>query len=66
MVLFALFINECFFRMANVMLVRRHTSIPVPRVLSWSSDASNSVGSEYIIMTKATGVPLFQQWGNMS
>lgn len=40
--------------------VRRHTSIPVPRVLSWSSDSSNAVDAEYIIMEKAAGVPLFQ------
>ncbi|KAJ5211222.1 Aminoglycoside phosphotransferase [Penicillium cf. griseofulvum] len=46
--------------------VRRHTSIPVPRVLSWSSDCSNTVGAEYIIMEKAAGVPLFEQWGNMT
>lgn len=48
------------------MLVRRHTSIPVPRVLSWSSDGSNTVGAEYIIMEKAAGVPLFQRWGSMT
>ncbi|KXG46483.1 Aminoglycoside phosphotransferase [Penicillium griseofulvum] len=45
--------------------VRRYTSIPVPRVLSWSSDGSNAVGAEYIIMEKAAGVPLFERWGNM-
>ncbi|KZF23975.1 hypothetical protein L228DRAFT_86005 [Xylona heveae TC161] len=45
--------------------VRKHTNIPVPRVLSWSSDRSNPVGSEYIIMEKAAGIPLFQQWGVM-
>ncbi|KAJ6170948.1 Aminoglycoside phosphotransferase [Penicillium chermesinum] len=46
--------------------VRRHTSIPVPRVLSWSSDGSNTAGAEYIIMEKAHGVPLFQRWGSMT
>ncbi|KAJ5368331.1 uncharacterized protein N7496_008091 [Penicillium cataractarum] len=46
--------------------VKRHTSIPVPRVLSWSSDGSNNVGAEYIIMDKAPGVPLFQVWGTMT
>ncbi|EAW13223.1 uncharacterized protein ACLA_016690 [Aspergillus clavatus NRRL 1] len=46
--------------------VRTHTSIPVPRVLSWSSDESNPVGAEYIIMEKAAGVPLFEQWGAMA
>lgn len=46
--------------------VRKYTSIPVPRVLSWSSDESNPVGAEYIIMEKAAGVPLFEQWGRMA
>ncbi|KAJ9268533.1 hypothetical protein DTO212C5_5308 [Paecilomyces variotii] len=45
--------------------VRRNTSIPVPRVLSWSSDCTNPVGAEYIIMEKAAGVPLFRRWANM-
>ncbi|KAJ5950252.1 Aminoglycoside phosphotransferase [Penicillium vulpinum] len=42
-----------------------NTSIPVPRVLSWSSDRSNAVGAEYIIMEKAPGVQLFEVWGKM-
>ncbi|KAJ5584255.1 Aminoglycoside phosphotransferase [Penicillium hispanicum] len=46
--------------------VRRNTSIPVPAVLSWSSDSSNTVGAEYILMEKAAGVPLFQRWGEMT
>ncbi|KAJ6019859.1 hypothetical protein N7522_000567 [Penicillium canescens] len=46
--------------------VGRHTGIPVPRVLSWSSDNSSAVGAEYIIMEKAAGVPLFQRWSSMT
>ncbi|KAJ5203019.1 hypothetical protein N7449_005098 [Penicillium cf. viridicatum] len=46
--------------------IRKHTSIPVPRVLAWSSNNSNAVGAEYIIMEKAAGVPLFQVWGSMT
>ncbi|OJJ50336.1 hypothetical protein ASPZODRAFT_110635 [Penicilliopsis zonata CBS 506.65] len=46
--------------------INKHTSIPVPRVFSWSSDNSNPVGAEYIFMEKAAGVPLCQQWGAMS
>lgn len=38
----------------------------MPRVISWSSDSSNAVGAEYIIMEKAAGVPLFQEWGFMT
>ncbi|KAI2369967.1 hypothetical protein LOY89_004858 [Ophidiomyces ophidiicola] len=46
--------------------LRKHTSIPVPRVLAWCSNSSNAVGAEYIIMEKAAGVPLFQVWGSMA
>ncbi|KAE8366087.1 kinase-like domain-containing protein [Aspergillus caelatus] len=46
--------------------VRKYTSIPAPRVFSWSSDDSNPVGAEYIIMEKAAGVPLVEQWGKMA
>lgn len=46
--------------------VRNYTSIPVPRVLSWSPHNSNTVGAEYIVMEKATGIPLFQRWGKMA
>ncbi|CAN9147239.1 unnamed protein product [Alternaria alternata] len=38
---------------------------PVPKVLAWNADASNPVGAEYIIMTKAPGVQLFKVWGDM-
>lgn len=38
----------------------------MPRVLSWSSNSSNAVGVEYIIMEKAAGIPLFQVWGTMT
>ncbi|KAF2148923.1 hypothetical protein K461DRAFT_288330 [Myriangium duriaei CBS 260.36] len=46
--------------------VKQHTSVPVPRVLAWSSDSSNAVQAEYIIMEKASGVQLFQRWGEMT
>ncbi|KAL3491197.1 hypothetical protein BJX62DRAFT_237435 [Aspergillus germanicus] len=45
--------------------IRRYTSIPVPRVFSWSTDESNPVGAEYIIMEKAPGVQLYERWGEM-
>lgn len=48
------------------LVVRRNTTIPVPRVLSWSADRGNSVGAEYIVMEKASGVPLFRIWGDMT
>ncbi|CAN9147029.1 unnamed protein product [Alternaria alternata] len=37
----------------------------LPKVLAWNEDASNPVGAEYIIMTKAPGVQLFKVWGDM-
>ncbi|KAB2103052.1 hypothetical protein AG0111_0g8708 [Alternaria gaisen] len=38
---------------------------PVPKVLAWNADASNPVGAEYIIMTKAPGVQLYKVWDDM-
>ncbi|KAM5490304.1 hypothetical protein MaudMau93_002502 [Microsporum audouinii] len=46
--------------------VRTHTTIPVPKVLAWSSDPKNPVGAEYIIMEKAKGVQLHTVWGDLS
>ena len=38
--------------------------IPVPKVLTWSSRGDNQVGTEYIIMEKAKGIPLATCVGN--
>lgn len=38
---------------------------PVPKVLAWSSDQSNPVGAEYIIMEKAAGTQLVKKWHEM-
>ncbi|KAJ8107252.1 hypothetical protein OPT61_g8997 [Boeremia exigua] len=46
--------------------LKNYTRIPVPKVLAWSSDSTNPVGAEYIIMEKASGVQLFNTWGSMS
>jgi hypothetical protein len=46
--------------------VKSHTSIPVPKVLAWSSDASNSVGAEYIFLEKIPGIELFSKWKTMN
>ena len=53
------------FKLRWLSLVRNNTSIPVPRVFSWSMDSANPVGAKYIIMEKASGVPLYQRWGDM-
>ena len=43
-------------------LVQSKTSIPIPKILDWSDDASNPIRSEYIIMEHAQGVSLHQRW----
>ncbi|KAF2875182.1 kinase-like domain-containing protein [Massariosphaeria phaeospora] len=51
---------------AVLQYLHAHTQIPVPKVLAWSSDPSNPVGAEYIIMEKASGIQLFKRWGEMT
>ncbi|KAM5435762.1 hypothetical protein MferCBS31731_006211 [Microsporum ferrugineum] len=51
---------------ATLKYVQQHTKVPVPKVLEWNCDPSNSVGCEYIIMEKAPGVQLYTKWGDMS
>ncbi|KAJ5474000.1 hypothetical protein N7475_003566 [Penicillium sp. IBT 31633x] len=51
---------------ATMDFVRNVLGTPVPRVLAWSSKASeNPVGAEYIIMEKVAGVQLSHVWHNM-
>ncbi|PLB45810.1 hypothetical protein P170DRAFT_449418 [Aspergillus steynii IBT 23096] len=45
--------------------VRSRTSIPAPRAISWSSDVTNPVGAEYIVMEKVPGVQMFKKWDEM-
>ncbi|KIL71691.1 hypothetical protein M378DRAFT_65710 [Amanita muscaria Koide BX008] len=42
---------------ATIRYLALHTSVPVPRIYSWNSDASNPAGIEYMIMEKVSGVP---------
>lgn len=46
-------------------LVRENTSIPVPKILDWSDDATNPSGTEYVIMEHAPGVQLHELWPEM-
>ncbi|KAI1908614.1 hypothetical protein LOZ12_004493 [Ophidiomyces ophidiicola] len=39
--------------------------IPVPKVLGYSSDSKNSVGTEYLLLEKLNGTPLGDQWFTM-
>ncbi|KAK2861443.1 hypothetical protein FQN49_004186 [Arthroderma sp. PD_2] len=49
---------------ATMEFMRTVCKIPVPKVYAWSSQ-DNSVGSEYIIMEKVSGVPLDSVWPSM-
>ncbi|KAL1916186.1 uncharacterized protein VTP21DRAFT_5803 [Calcarisporiella thermophila] len=46
---------------ASLQLVTAFSSIPVPRVVVWSSDKSE-YGVEYIVMEKMDGIPLGDIW----
>jgi len=50
---------------ATMEFLRIH-NIPVPKVLDWSSSASNQLGSEYIIMERAQGRELVHTWHTMT
>jgi hypothetical protein len=32
--------------------IAKHTSVPLPAIYAWNSDASNPVGAKYMIMQK--------------
>lgn len=46
--------------------VQQKTSIPIPRVLDWSDDASNNIGTEFIITEHASGTHLPEIWPRMT
>lgn len=46
--------------------VQTNTSVPIPKILDWSDDPSNAIGSEYIIMEHAAGTQLHQKWPTMA
>ncbi|CAI7626137.1 unnamed protein product [Penicillium bialowiezense] len=50
---------------ATLKFLRSRTSIRVPKIFAWRSDAANSVGAEFIIMEKITGVALAETWEAM-
>ncbi|KAH8589641.1 phosphotransferase enzyme family-domain-containing protein [Bisporella sp. PMI_857] len=51
---------------ATMEYVRRHSLMPVPVVIAYSSSASNELGFEWILMEKVDGVPLIDVWDVMS
>ncbi|KAH7081224.1 kinase-like domain-containing protein [Paraphoma chrysanthemicola] len=50
---------------ATIHFLQAKTSIPIPRILDWSDDASNAIGSEYILMEHAPGISLHERWPTM-
>lgn len=50
----------------SLVIVQCNANIPIPTVMDWSDDPSNPMGSAYIIMEHAGGVPLQQIWPDMS
>ncbi|KAF2762597.1 hypothetical protein EJ05DRAFT_491012 [Pseudovirgaria hyperparasitica] len=50
---------------ATIKFIQAKTSIPIPKILEWSDDPSNTIGSEYIIMEHAPGVSLHEKWQSM-
>ncbi|KAB8200234.1 hypothetical protein BDV34DRAFT_217358 [Aspergillus parasiticus] len=51
---------------ATMEYLRLKTSIPIPKVLTWSDDPSNPVRSEYIVQEHVEGVQLHGTWPSMS
>ncbi|KLO10052.1 hypothetical protein SCHPADRAFT_907227 [Schizopora paradoxa] len=47
---------------ATMKYIAEKTTVPVPKVLSWCSDASNPVGAEYMFISKVPGVPADEVW----
>lgn len=51
---------------ATMKFLAEKTSIPVPKVYAWDSDANNAVGAEYILMERIPGITLSTIWNMLS
>ncbi|GKZ78096.1 hypothetical protein AnigIFM56816_001480 [Aspergillus niger] len=51
---------------ATMAYLRSKFSLPIPKVLDWSDDPANAIGTEYIIQEHVEGVNLHQTWPNMN
>lgn len=53
--------------LANNIKARNILKIPVPKIFSWCSNASNTpIGAEYVLMEKVPGRPLSEYWQSMA
>ena len=41
-------------QVATMRYIAKRTSVPVPKIYAWNSDASNAVGAEYMVMEKVS------------
>ncbi|KAK3904907.1 phosphotransferase enzyme family-domain-containing protein [Staphylotrichum tortipilum] len=51
--------------MATMEYVRRHTTLPIPRVIAFSSSDDNELGYEWVLMEMMPGEPLRKLWPAM-
>ncbi|KAL4778836.1 phosphotransferase enzyme family-domain-containing protein [Aspergillus varians] len=51
---------------ATMGFVRKHSSLPVPRVVAYSSSASNPLRFEWMLLEYVEGLPLSETWDEMS
>ncbi|KAF9071797.1 hypothetical protein BDP27DRAFT_1321376 [Rhodocollybia butyracea] len=51
---------------ATMQYLREHTAIPVPIVYHYDSNPYNRLGGEYILMSKARGIPLSKVYHSLS
>jgi len=47
---------------ATMHYLRTKLELPIPKVIDYSCNATNPVGSEYILMERVTGVNLSKKW----
>lgn len=54
--------SEC----ATLAYIRMHTSIPIPKVIAYSSTSENELGFEWMLIEKINGIPLSGAWESMN
>ncbi len=57
--------SEVYKQYRRLCLSNPNITVPTPKMLNWSDDPSNAIGSEYIITEHAVGIELHQKWPTM-